>query len=204
MADLIVLAGNTGIEKAALKGGNKVSVPFLQGRGDAKQENTDVFSFSLLEPKADGFINYVKDDYSNSPEEMLIDKSQLMGLTAPEMVVLIGGMRSLNTNYDGSNNGIFTHKKETLSNDYFKNLLDMNITWSEKDNKDKFFQGRDRKTNKIKWHGSRVDLIFGSNSQLRALAEVYACEGSEKKFVNDFIKVWSKVMNLDRFDIKIN
>ena len=204
MADLIVLAGNTGIEKAALKGGNKVSIPFLQGRGDAKQENTDVFSFSLLEPKADGFINYVKDDYSNSPEEMLIDKSQLMGLTAPEMVVLIGGMRSLNTNYDGSNNGIFTHKKETLSNDYFKNLLDMNITWSEKDNKDKFFQGRDRKTNKIKWHGSRVDLIFGSNSQLRALAEVYACEGSEKKFVSDFIKTWSKVMNLDRFDIKIN
>lgn len=201
MADLIVLAGNAAIEKAALKGGRKINVPFLQGRGDATQENTDVFSFGLLEPKADGFINYVKHDYNTSPEEMLIDKSQLMGLTSPEMTVLVGGMRSLNSNYDGSNNGIFTSKKETLSNDFFKNLLDMNITWSEKDNKDKFFIGRDRKTNKIKWHGSRVDLIFGSNSQLRALAEVYACEGSEKKFVDDFIKAWSKVMNLDRFDI---
>ncbi len=201
MADLIVLAGNTAIEKAALKGGRKINVPFLQGRGDATQENTDVFSFGLLEPKADGFINYVKHDYNISPEEMLIDKSQLMGLTSPEMTVLVGGMRSLNSNYDGSNNGIFTSKKETLSNDFFKNLLDMNITWSEKDDKDKFFIGRDRKTNKIIWHGSRVDLIFGSNSQLRALAEVYACEGSEKKFVDDFIKAWSKVMNLDRFDI---
>ncbi len=201
MADLIVLAGNAAIEKAALKGGHKINVPFLQGRGDATQENTDVFSFGLLEPKADGFINYVKRDYNISPEEMLIDKSQLMGLTSPEMTVLVGGMRSLNSNYDGSNNGIFTNKKETLSNDFFKNLLDMNITWSEKDNKDRFFKGRDRKTNKIKWYGSRVDLIFGSNSQLRALAEVYACEGSEKKFVDDFIKAWSKVMNLDRFDI---
>ena len=201
IADLIILAGNVAIEKAAKKGGYKVKVPFKQGRGDATQENTDVFSFGLLEPKADGFINYVKKDYNISPEEMLIDKSQLMGLTGPEMTVLVGGMRSLNTNYDSSNNGIFTKKPETLSNDYFKNLLDLNVTWNKKDKKEKFFEGRDRKTNKIKWHGSRVDLIFGSNSQLRALAEVYACEGSEKKFVNDFVKVWSKVMNLDRFDI---
>ena len=204
VADLIVLAGNVAIEKSAKKAGHKVKVPFMQGRGDAKQEHTDVFSFNLLEPKADGFINYEKGKSSSSPEEMLIDKSQLMNLTGPEMTVLVGGMRVLNTNYDGSNHGIFTNKKETLSNDYFKNLLDMNITWREKDNKDKFFEGRDRKTNKVKWHASRVDLIFGSNSQLRALAEVYACEGSEKKFVNDFVKVWSKVMNLDRFDIKLN
>ena len=201
IADLIVLAGNVAIEKAAKKGGHKIKVPFMQGRGDAIQENTDTFSFGLLEPKADGFINYVKKDYTSSTEEMLIDKSQLMGLTIPEMTVLVGGMRSLNTNYDGSNNGIFTHRKETLSNDYFKNLLDMNIRWSEKDNKEKFFVGTDRKTNKAIWNGSRVDLIFGSNSQLRAIAEVYACEGSEKKFVNDFIKAWSKVMNLDRFDL---
>ena len=200
IADLIVLSGNVAIEKAAKKAGHKINVPFLQGRGDATQENTDIFSFGLLEPKADGFINYVKEDYNTSTEEMLIDKSQLMGLTAPEITVLIGGMRSLNTNYDGSNNGIFTKRPEILSNDYFKNLLDMNITWNEKDNKEKFFEGKDRKSGKIKWHGSRVDLIFGSNSQLRALAEVYACEGSEKKFVKDFVKVWSKVMNLDRFD----
>ena len=179
-------------------------MPFIQGRGDATQENTDVFSFGLLEPKADGFINYVKDNYNISPEEMLIDKSQLMGLTGPEMTVLVGGMRSLNTNYDGSNNGIFTKRPGTLSNDYFKNLLDMNITWNEKDKKEKYFEGRDRNTNLIKWEGSRVDLIFGSNSQLRAIAEVYACEGSEKKFVDDFVKVWSKVMNLDRFDKELN
>ena len=204
ISDLIVLAGSLAIEKAAKKAGYKVKVPFIQGRGDATQENTDVFSFGLLEPKADGFINYVKDNYNISPEEMLIDKSQLMGLTGPEMTVLVGGMRSLNTNYDGSNNGIFTKRPGTLSNDYFKNLLDMNITWNEKDKKEKYFEGRDRNTNLIKWEGSRVDLIFGSNSQLRAIAEVYACEGSEKKFVDDFVKVWSKVMNLDRFDKELN
>ena len=204
LADLIVLAGNTAIEKAAKKAGHKIKVPFLQGRGDAKQEHTDVFSFNLLEPKADGFVNYQKGKSSTSPEEMLIDKAQLMKLTAPEMSVLFGGMRVLSTNFDGSHYGVFTKKPGVLTNDYFKNLLDMDIAWSEKDDEEQYFQGKNRKTNKIIWEGSRVDLIFGSNSQLRAISEVYASEGSDKKFVNDFVKVWSKVMNLDRFDKKIN
>ena len=204
LADLIVLAGNTAIEKAAKKAGHKIKVPFLQGRGDAQQEHTDVFSFNLLEPKADGFVNYQKGKSSTSPEEMLIDKAQLMKLTAPEMSVLFGGMRVLSTNFDGSHYGVFTRKPGVLTNDYFKNLLDMDITWSEKDDAEQYFQGKNRKTNKIIWEGSRVDLIFGSNSQLRAISEVYASEESDKKFVKDFVKVWSKVMNLDRFDKKIN
>ena len=204
IADLIVLGGNVAIEKAAKKNGNKIKVPFLQGRGDAIQEQTDVFSFNLLEPKADGFVNYQKGKSNISPEEMLIDKAQLMQLTGPEMTVLFGGMRVLGTNFDGSNHGVFTKKPGTLSNDYFKNLLDMNITWSEKDKNEQYFTGRNRKSNKIVWEGSRVDLIFGSNSQLRAIAEVYASDGSNKKFIKDFVKVWSKVMNLDRFDIKLN
>ena len=204
LADLIVLAGNTAIEKAAKKAGHKIKVPFLQGRGDAKQEHTDVFSFNLLEPKADGFVNYQKGKSSTSPEEMLIDKAQLMKLTAPEMSVLFGGMRVLSTNFDGSHYGVFTKKPGVLTNDYFKNLLDMDITWSEKDDAEQYFQGKNRKTNKIIWEGSRVDLIFGSNSQLRAISEVYASEESDKKFVKDFVKVWSKVMNLDRFDKKTN
>ncbi len=204
IADLIVLGGATAIEKAAAKAGYKIEVPFKPGRGDATQEQTDTNSFNLLEPKADGFRNYLNDNFNFSPEEMLIDKAQLMRLTAPEMTVLIGGMRVLNTNYNMSSYGVFTKKIETLTNDYFKNLLDMNITWKEVDKSEQFFEGKDRKSGKIKWKGSRVDLIFGSNSQLRSIAEVYACEDSEKKFINDFVNAWSKVMNLDRFDLKIN
>ena len=204
IADLIVLGGNIAIEKAAKKAGHKIKVPFLQGRGDATQDKTDVFSFGLLEPKADGFINYQKVFSNTSPEEMLIDKAQLLNLTAPEMTVLLGGMRVLDTNFDGSKNGVFTNKPGTLTNDYFKNLLDMNITWNEVDENEQFFEGKNRLNGKHLWKGSRVDLIFGSNSQLRALAEVYACDGSEKKFINDFVKAWVKVMNLDRFDKNIN
>ena len=204
IADLIVLGGNTAIEKAAKKAGHKIKVSFFPGRGDASQKQTDEFSFSLLEPVADGFRNYLNKNVKTSAEEMLIDKAQLMGLTSPEMTVLIGGMRVLNTNFDSSKFGVFTKKPETLTNDYFINLLDMNITWNEVDEKEQLFVGKDRKTNKTKWNGTRVDLIFCSNSQLRAIAEVYACEDSEKKFVNDFVKAWSKVMNLDRFDKKLN
>ena len=204
IADLIVLAGNVAIEKAAKKSGHKIKIPFTQGRGDALQEQTDVFSFNLLEPVADAFVNYQKSVSSTSSEEMMIDKAQLMQLTGPEMTVLFGGMRVLGTNFDCSNYGVFTKKVGTLTNDYFKNLLDMNITWNEKGEDEQYFEGRNRKSKKVVWEGSRVDLIFGSNSQLRAIAEVYASEDSNKKFVNDFAKVWSKVMNLDRFDKKIN
>ena len=203
-ADLIVLAGNVAVEKAAKKSGHKIKIPFTQGRGDALQEQTDVFSFNLLEPVADAFVNYQKSVSSTSSEEMMIDKAQLMQLTGPEMTVLFGGMRVLGTNFDGSNYGVFTKRVGTLTNDYFKNLLDMNITWNKKGEDEEYFEGRNRKSKKIVWEGSRVDLIFGSNSQLRAIAEVYASEDSNKKFVNDFAKVWSKVMNLDRFDKKIN
>ncbi len=205
LADLIVLGGNVGIEMAAKKAGVNVDVPFYPGRGDATQEQTDMHSFGLLEPQADGFRNYNKDETSTvSAEEKLIDKAQLMGLTAPEMTVLVGGMRVLDTNFDHSKNGVFTKKPGTLTNDYFVNLLDMNTTWKETDKSEQLFVGKDRKTNKIKWHGTRVDLIFGSNSQLRALAEVYACNDSSKKFVNDFVSAWTKVMNSDRFDLKLN
>jgi len=205
LADLIVLGGNVGIEMAAKKAGKKIEVPFSPGRGDATQEQTDVHSFSLLEPQADGFRNYNKDEKTKvSAEEKLIDKSQLMGLTAPEMTVLIGGMRVLDTNFDNSKNGVFTKKPGTLTNDYFVNLLDMNTTWKETDSSEQLFEGKDRKTNKVKWHGTRVDLIFGSNSQLRALAEVYACNDSNDKFLKDFVAAWLKVMNSDRFDLKLN
>ncbi len=205
LADLIVLGGNVGIEMAAKKAGVNVDVPFYPGRGDATQEQTDIHSFGLLEPQADGFRNYNKDETSIvSAEEKLIDKAQLMGLTAPEMTVLVGGMRVLDTNFDHSKNGVFTKKPGTLTNDYFVNLLDMNTTWKETDKSEQLFVGKDRKTNKVKWHGTRVDLIFGSNSQLRALAEVYACNDSSKKFVNDFVSAWTKVMNSDRFDLKLN
>ncbi|MDA9744424.1 catalase/peroxidase HPI [Candidatus Pelagibacter sp.] len=205
LADLIVLGGNVGIEMAAKKAGIKLDVPFSPGRGDATQEQTDIHSFGLLEPQADGFRNYNKDETSTvSAEEKLIDKAQLMGLTAPEMTVLVGGMRVLDTNFDHSKNGVFTKKPGALTNDYFVNLLDMNTTWKETDKSEQLFVGKDRKTNKVKWHGTRVDLIFGSNSQLRALAEVYACNDSSKKFVNDFVSAWTKVMNSDRFDLKLN
>tara|TARA_B100000674_G_scaffold437440_1_gene398232 strand:- start:447 stop:1178 length:732 start_codon:yes stop_codon:yes gene_type:complete len=205
MADLIVLAGGVGVEMAAKKAGHKVNVPFSAGRGDARQDQTDIHSFGLLEPQADGFRNYLNEGASNvSAEEKLVDKAQLMGLTGPEMTVLIGGMRVLNTNFDGSKYGVFTNKPGYLTNDYFVNLLDMNTTWKEDDKSEQTFLGKDRKTQKTKWKATRVDLIFGSNSQLRALAEVYACEDSSDKFVNDFIAAWVKVMNSDRFDLKLN
>jgi len=205
MADLIVLAGGVGVEMAAKKSGYKVNVPFSPGRGDARQDQTDVNSFGLLEPQADGFRNYLNGDKSIvSAEEKLIDKAQLMGLTAPEMTALIGGMRVLDTNFDASKYGVFTKKPGVLSNDYFTNLLDMNTTWKEIDKSEQTFIGIDRKTKKTKWKATRVDLIFGSNSQLRALAEVYACEDSKKKFINDFVAAWTKVMNADRFDLKLN
>ena len=198
IADLIVLGGCVGIEKAS---GNKVKVPFTPGRGDASQDQTDVNSFGLLEPQADGFRNYVKGEYSLSSEEMLIDRSNLMKLTAPEMTVLVGGMRMLNTNFDNSNNGVFTKTPGKLTNDFFVNLLDMSTTWKETSKKEDLFEGCDRKTGKVKWKGTRADLIFGSNSQLRSFAEVYACEDSGEKFMNDFVAAWTKVMNLDRFDV---
>ncbi len=208
IADLIVMGGCAAIEKAAKKAGHKINVPFKGGRGDATQDQTDTFSFGLLEPKADGFRNYItrlKNGSSNkttvSAEEMLVDKAQLMKLSAPEMTVLVGGMRVLNTNFDKSEIGVFTKKTETLTNDFFINLLDMNTTWKEIDKSEELFLGRDRKTNKVKWTASRVDLIFGSNSQLRAIAEVYACEDSKNKFISDFVSTWTKVMNLDRFDL---
>ena len=205
MADLIVLAGGVGIEMAAKKSGHKIKVPFSPGRGDARQDQTDIHSFGLLEPQADGFRNYSNARESIvSLEEKLIDKAQLMGLTAPEMTVLIGGMRVLDTNYDGSKLGVFTNKPGRLTNDYFKNLLDMNTTWKETDKSEQTFVGSERKTGKAKWKGTRVDLIFGSNSQLRALAEVYACDDSLDKFISDFISAWVKVMNADRFDLKYN
>jgi len=205
LADLIVLGGNVGIEMAAKKAGINVDVPFYSGRGDATQEQTDIHSFGLLEPQADGFRNYNKDETSTvSAEEKLIDKAQLMGLTAPEMTALVGGMIVLNTNFDGSKHGVFTNRPGSLTNDYFINLLDMNTTWKEDDKSEQTIIGKDRKTQKTKWKATRVDLIFGSNSQLRALAEVYACEDSGDKFVKDFIAAWVKVMNSDRFDLKLN
>jgi len=209
IADLIVLGGCVGIENAAKKAGHKVTVPFTPGRGDASQDQTDVYSFGLLEPKADGFRNYIiktSNGFGNkstvSAEEMLVDRAQLMKLTAPEMTVLVGGMRVLNTNFDKSKHGVFTKKQETLTNDFFVNLLDMSTTWKEVSKAEDLLEGRDRKTNKVKWTGNRVDLIFGSISQLRAIAEVYACEDSKPKFLVDFISAWTKVINLDRFDLK--
>ena len=205
MADLIVLAGGVGVEMAAKKAGYKVAVPFSPGRGDARQDQTDVNSFGLLEPQADGFRNYLNGGKSIvSAEEKLIDKAQLMGLTAPEMTVLIGGMRVLDTNFDNSKHGVFTKKLGVLTNDYFTNLLDMNTTWKETDRSEQTFIGVDRKTKKTKWKGTRVDLILGSNSQLRAIAEVYACGDSMEKFINDFVAAWAKVMNADRFDLRLN
>ncbi len=201
LADLIVLGGGTAIEKAAKNAGHNITVPFLPGRMDALEDQTDVESFSVLEPKADGFRNYLKSKYSVSAEELLIDRAQLLTLTAPEMTVLIGGMRVLNTNYGNTKHGIFTKRPEALTNDFFVNLLDMNITWKPTSKDKDIFEGRDRKTEKLKWTGTRIDLIFGSNSQLRAIAEVYACKDSQKKFVNDFVAAWNKLMNADRFDL---
>ena len=201
MADLIVLGGCAGIEQAAQNAGHKTTVPFTPGRADASQSQTDVDSFAALEPTSDGFRNYFKPRHVASAEEMLIDRSQLLTLTPPEMTALIGGMRVLNTNFDNSQLGVFTNRTEALTNDFFVNLLDMGITWSSNSDSQEVFEGRDRKTGSIKWTGTRVDLIFGSNSELRALAEVYGCADSEAKFVADFIAAWNKVMNLDRFDL---
>ncbi len=204
LADLIVLGGCAAVENAAKKAGFNVKVPFAPGRGDATQEQTDVDSFGVLEPAADGFRNYKKNrtGYSASAEEMLIDRAQLLTLTPPEMTALLGGMRVLNTNYDGSKHGVFTKKKEALTNDFFVNLLDPGTEWKATSESGEAFEGRDRKTGAVKWTGTRVDLIFGSNSELRALAEVYGCKDSKEKFVNDFVAAWNKVMNLDRFDLR--
>ena len=201
LADLIVLAGCAAVEKAAADAGHKVAVPFTPGRTDASQEQTDVESFAVLEPAADGFRNYLKTKYSVSTEELLVDKAQLLTLTAPEMTVLIGGMRVMNTNYDGSKHGVFTYKEEQLSNDFFVNLLDMGTTWKAADAQQELFEGTDRTTGKPKWTATRADLVFGSNAELRAVAEVYASADAKEKFVKDFVAAWNKVMNLDRFDL---
>jgi catalase-peroxidase len=203
LADLIVLGGCAGVEQAAKNAGHNVTVPFTPGRSDALQEQTDVESFAVLEPIADGFRNYLKGRYTIPSETLLIDKAQLLTLTAPEMTVLVGGMRVLKTNIGGTQHGVFTKRPESLTNDFFVNLLDMRTEWKavSPNGSAELFEGRDRKTGELKWTGSRVDLVFGSNSQLRALAEVYASSDAEKKFVNDFIAAWNKVMNLDRFDI---
>ncbi len=201
IADLIVLGGCAGIEKAAKDAGHDIVVPFTPGRTDASQEQTDVESFSVLEPTADGFRNYLKTKYTVSAEELFVDKAQLLTLTAPEMVVLLGGMRVLNTNFDHSNLGVFTDRPGVLTNDFFVNLLDLGTTWREANGSDSLFEGRDRKTSEVKWTGTRVDLIVGSNSELRAIGEVYACFDAQEKFVKDFVAVWNKVMNLDRFEL---
>jgi catalase-peroxidase len=201
LADLIVLGGCAGVERAAKNAGYDVTVPVAPGRMDALQEQTDVNSFAVLEPVADGFRNYLKTKFSVSAEELLVDKAQLLTLTAPEMTVLIGGMRVLNANFRQSQHGVFTKRPGMLTNDFFVNLLDMSTTWSATSEDKDVFEGRDRATGELKWTGTRVDLIFGSNSQLRALAEVYACEDSPEKFVHDFVAAWNKVMNLDRFDL---
>jgi catalase-peroxidase len=201
LADLIVLGGCAAIEKAAKNAGIKTLVPFKPGRMDALEEQTDIESFAVLEPVADGFRNYLKTKYSVSAEELLIDRAQLLTLTAPEMTVLVGGMRVLNANYGKSKHGVFTRKPETLTNEFFVNLLDMNTKWKATSEDKDLFEGYDRKTGKLRWTATRVDLIFGSNSQLRAISEVYACDDSQNKFVNDFIAAWNKVMNADRFDL---
>jgi len=201
LADLIVLGGCAGIEKAANNAGHDVKVPFTPGRADASQEQTDVESFAALEPAADGFRNYLKDKHSASAEELLVDKAQLLTLTAPELTALVGGMRVLNTNFDHSQHGVFTKTPDALTNDFFVNLLEFGITWKAASDSQQLFWGHDRKTGELKWTGTRVDLIFGSNSELRAIAEVYACEDGKAKFVQDFVAAWNKVMQLDRFDL---
>jgi catalase-peroxidase len=201
LADLIVLAGCAGVEQAAKSAGHEAVVPFTPGRMDALREQTDVASFAVLEPVADGFRNYLKTKFSVSAEELLVDRAALLTLTVPEMTVLIGGMRVLDTNFRSSQHGVFTNRPGTLTSDFFVNLLDMNTTWNASLEDKDVFEGRDRATGKVKWIGTRVDLIFGSNSQLRALAEAYACEDSKEKFVHDFVAAWNKVMNLDRFDL---
>lgn len=202
LADLIVLGGCAAVEQAAKSAGYDVTVPFTPGRMDALQEQTDVDSFAVLEPKADGFRNYQKADYGIPPEHLLVDRAQLLTLSAPEMTVLVGGMRALNANFQQSQHGVFTDRPGELTNDFFVNLLDMSMEWVPSEEEDGIYELRDRKTGEVKWTGTRVDLIFGSNSELRALAEVYGADDGEEKFVHDFIKAWNKVMNLDRFDLQ--
>ena len=202
LADLIVLAGSAGIEQAARSAGHMVEVPFAPGRMDASQEQTDIESFAVLEPIADGFRNFLKNRYSVPAEALLIDKAQLLTLTAPELTVLIGGLRAININIGGAQHGVFTKRPGALTNDYFANLLDMGTAWKAVSDDRELFEGRDRKTGELKWTATRVDLVFGSNSILRALAEVYAGKDAEAKFLQDFVSAWTKVMNLDRFDLK--
>jgi catalase-peroxidase len=201
LADLIVLGGAAAIEKAAKDAGHSITVPFAPGRTDATDEQTEVDSFEWLKPEADGFRNYAKTKFTVAPEEMLVDKAQLLGLSAPEMTVLVGGMRVLGANFGGSKHGVFTSKPGTLSNDFFVNLVDMSTEWAPTAADEDLFEGKDRKSGQVKWTGTRVDLIFGSNSQLRALAEAYAQSDAKEKFVKDFVKAWNKVMNADRFDL---
>jgi catalase-peroxidase len=201
LADLIVLGGCAAVERAAKKAGHNVKIPFTPGRTDATQKQTDVESFCVLEPTADGFRNYLKTAYKVSEEELLVDRAQLLTLTAPEMTALVGGLRVLNANVGGAQHGVFTAQPEALTADFFVNLLDMNTAWKPTSKAADVFEGRDRVSGKLKCTGTRSDLVFGSNSQLRAIAEVYACEGNEATFVQDFAKAWTKVMNLDRFDV---
>ena len=202
LADIIILAGNAAVEKAALNAGFETEIPFIPGRSDATQEDTDIKSFSYLEPVADGFRNYIKEGCTFPAEQALIDKAQLLTLTVPEMTVLIGGMRVLGTNFGNSPHGVFTEKKGTLTNDFFVNLLDINIQWEPVSENSQLFKGTDIKTGETKYSATRVDLIFGSDSQLRAQAEFYAQDDNKEKFVKDFNLAWNKVMNLDRFDVK--
>jgi len=201
MADMIVLGGCVGIEKAAKEAGVDVNVPFTPGRGDATEEQTDVESFEWLRPKADGFRNFVKTNYSVPAEKLLVDKAQLMGLTAPEMTVLVGGMRAMNANWDGSQHGVFTDRAGQLTNDFFVNLLDYNTVWGPVDDSNTAYEGKDRASGEVKYTATRVDLVFGSNSELRAIAEIYAQSDNTEKFYKDFVAAWTKVMNADRFDL---
>jgi catalase-peroxidase len=201
LADVIVIGGNAAVEQAAKEAGHSIEIAFTAGRTDASQEQTDTNSFAVLEPTADAFRNYYTDGSYGSPAEMLVEKADLLTLTVPEMTVLVGGMRSLNANTGQSKHGVFTDKAGTLSNDFFVNLLDMSTKWTKSTKSDGIYEGSDRATGKLKWTATPVDLVFGSNSELRAVAEVYAIDGSDKKFVTDFVNAWTKVMNLDRFDI---
>ena len=201
MADIIVLAGCTGVEQAIKKAGYSITVPFTAGRGDATQEQTDVESFNVLESTSDGFRNYLRTKHTVSAEELLVDRAQLLSLSAPEMAVLVAGMRVMKTNFGDSEQGVFTKNPEALSNDFFANLLDMSTEWKPTSKDADLFEGFDRQTGKVKWTAKRFDLIFGSNSQLRAIAEYYGCNDANKIFIEDFVKAWDKVMNLDRFDL---
>jgi catalase-peroxidase len=201
MADIIVLGGCAAVQAAAKSAGHSIQVPFSPGRMDALQEQTDVESFAVLEPTSDGFRNFLGNGHKRSPEELLVDRAHMLTLTAPELTVIVGGMRALDTNVGNSELGVFTKRPGTLTTDFFVNLLDMSTKWEKSATSDQMYEGRERGTNELKWNASAVDLVFGSNSQLRAISEVYACDDSQKSFVKDFVAAWNKVMNLDRFDL---